>query len=309
MSRQSDLTANGTAANPPVGADTVCPVCRTKGRLLRTCVDLAGGTIYRCAECAGYSLHPPMHVEYDNSGWSRNRQAGWERDVSLGREMAPAIRDYAARRLGRPIQSVLEIGCGSAFMGIGFRETGCTYTGTEIDVASIEFARSHGLDVHQASAEGLNESDIASGKFDLILSSNVFEHLDDPPRAFANVAALAGGLVIIIVPNAHGLFARSKALTPLRRLIAAYNRTTRVLAYSIDGYWHNIAYTRMTLRRLAGRASLRVQEIRGMSINHRPLGFVQRNNDPVFVAVDAVATRLGMASQLLLIAQPNERRT
>lgn len=286
------------------GARLTCPICRVRGVLRRTRVAIAGGQIQRCGTCRGYSLHPPLHVEYDDSGWSRNRQESWERDVRLAREFVPEIRDYAARILGRPVRSVLEVGCGSAYMGIAFREIGCAYVGTEIDNASIAFAKSQNLEVHHSTAEALNTSEVAGRKFDLVLSSNVFEHLDEPPMGFANVAALAGGLVIIIVPNAHGFFARMKAFTPMRKLIAAYKRSNRMLAYSIDGYWHNIAYTRSALRYLADRAGLRVCALRCLSINDRPLGFVQRNSNTLYVTLDAIATRLGLASQLLLVAQP-----
>jgi len=188
-------------------------------------------------------------------------------------------------------------------MGVGFMVEGCTYAGIEVDAASVEFARKKGLDVHQSPVEKADDSPIAGRKFDVVLSANVFEHVTEPLRGFSAVSSLCAGLVIVMVPNAHGFSSRMKAFAPFRRLVQAYNKETRELAYAIDGYWHNISYTRHTLIYLARQSSIDVIELCGMTCNDRTFGFVQPSNDPIYRLFAVAASMIGMPSGLVLIGR------
>ena len=245
-----------------------------------------------------------MTVEYTDSDWTENRESKWDEDVRLASEMVPRVKAAVEDYLGKPVNSVLEVGCGSGFMGAAFESAGCEYTGTEVDTTSIEHARSHGIDVHCVEAETMAETELKGRQFDLIISSNVFEHLDNPLLSFQNLRPLCRGAIVIIVPNALGLYQRLRANTFVRGLIHRIVGTNQERAYSIDGCWHNIAYSRETLQYMCDHSDLQAVKIRPMSINDPVFGFVQPNLTLKYRAAAGLARILSMDSELLLIAKP-----
>ncbi len=282
-----------------------CPICHIDYRSINTGRHIADGFIHKCEECLGYFLFPPKVVEYTDSGWSSSRETGWQRDVQIATELAPKIVERLETHLGRPIRSVLEIGCGCAFMGIGFNYIGCDYTGIDVDAKSIEFAKNKGINAHCTMMEDIQN---APSKFvhnyDLIISSNVFEHLDDPSKAFSNLRLISNnGIVVIIVPNAEGLFSRLKSNKVCSKIIQLILGNNRDIAYSIDGYWHNLAYTRKTLEYLCGKAGIEVISTELMSINHPVFGFVQPNKTLLYRLASSIATLLKMDSEIILVSR------
>jgi SAM-dependent methyltransferase len=280
-----------------------CPICRHQGHFAAKPVRIASGLIYICNSCEGYFLYPPQQVEYTDSPWTDRRRDNWDGDVSRGRPFANAIRNAASALLSRNVETVLEIGCGSAFMGIPFQEVGCAYTGLDVDNSSVELARAKGLDVHCIAGEDLHRSPLGQRSYDLVLSSNTLEHVQDPVMVFENIRKVVNGLAVIIVPNAEGLLPRMKANQAFLKLVQGYWRHNRVIAYTIDGYWHNIAYSRNTLTHLCKQSGLAVRELRSISINDATFGFVQPNNSPVYRGLSWITRRLDVESQLILIAQ------
>ena len=214
--------------------------------------------------------------------------------------MAPSILSTAERYLGRPVRSVLEIGCGSGFLGKAMEQNGVTYVGTEIDRNLLRFAEGNSLNVHDLSAEVLGTE--LDSKFDLVLSSNVFEHVQDPVIAFKSANSVCQGILIVIVPNALGLYQRLRANHLLRRLAQAFLGVKQDRAYTLDGYWHNIAYCKETLQYLCRQASLRPIVLSSMSINDPTFGFVQPNLSLKYRFAERIAALLRMESELLLIA-------
>lgn len=293
-----------TESQPPLVHPTNCPICNSQDGFLNTKVRISDGLVHICKTCSGYFLFPPMEVEYTDSGWTKSRELKWEKDVEVAKEHARVIVDRIRDYLGRPVESVLEIGCGSAFMGVGFNSLGCDYTGIDVDAQSIEFAKKEGINACCLPAEEMCKSDQVNRKYDLILSSNVFEHLYAPHRVFQDLSKICGGIVVIIVPNPKGLFARLKSRKTFRKLTRLILRNDEELAYSIDGRWHNIAYSKETLRYLCEQTGLEPLKLATMGINDRVFGFVQRNQSLLYRTVSGIASLLGMDSELILIAKP-----
>jgi SAM-dependent methyltransferase len=99
---------------------------------------------------------------------------------------------------------VLDIGCGTGYGTAHLRRTGAReVVGIDQDRRAMAYARSRyvvpGLQFLLADAE---EFPAALGVFDLIVSSNVFEHLQDPARALDHVRQhlQPGGQFILVVP-------------------------------------------------------------------------------------------------------------
>ena len=284
---------------------TQCPICHSADTFTNTRVPIADGSIFICATCSGYFLWPPVTVEYTNSGWSQKRNADWQNNVKLGMKLAPRIRARAQAILERPIETVLEIGCSTGYMASGFVESGCIYTGIDVDASSIEFAKRHSVDAHDIRIEDIanEDSPLAGQKFDLVISSNVFEHVDDPVKALEMANLVCGGIVIIIVPNPRGLYQVLKANKVMLRLIQLILGNKREIAYSIDGYWHNIAYNKNTLKFLAQGAGLEFIDLTAIGINDEVFGYVQPLDSPLIRIAADFAHLLKMDSQLMLIAK------
>lgn len=212
---------------------THCPICHAGNHYTDTRVLIAGGFIRICSTCSGYFLWPFQKIQYTDSGWTKKRAANWDKNVKLGLKFAPRIRSSAEAIIERPIETVLEIGCSSGYMAAGFEVCGCSYTGIDVDASSIEFAKYHSIDAYKVPIEDAvkDVSPLAGKTFDLVISSNVFEHVDDPVKAFEVVNLLSAGIIIIIVPNARGLYQVLKAHKCVRRLILLILGHKREIAY------------------------------------------------------------------------------
>jgi len=280
-----------------------CPICEGHVGYGVRGPRIADGRIFVCRQCTGYFLYPPQIVSYDDSDWTAMRKEQWARDVARGRLYAVRIRDWFANKEGAALRSVLELGCGSGFLGVGFRDIGVEYTGIDVDSASVRFAQDDGLDVHQLGIEELPTSPLSQRSFDLVVSSNAFEHVSSPVRAFQALRAVTKSVAAIVVPNPEGLLPRAKANPLFLRIVQNVTGSNRVIAYSIDGYWHNIAYSRRAIAYLCRRSDLRVESLHSIGINDPVFGFVQPNETKLYRLVARVGSLLEMDSQLLLIAR------
>ena len=285
---------------------TNCPICHSTNGFSNTQVKIANGKIFTCDVCSGYFLFPPTHVEYNDSDWTKDHKENWATKVQEALTCAPAICKSIEKHLGRPVKSVLEIGCGTGFMGVGFSSAGCTYTGIDTDKESIEFAKDKGIDAHCLAAEEISQSPEAlQKKYDLVLSAHAFEHFDDPFNAFQNLRVVSDGIIVIIVPNPKGLFQLIRSKRIFQKLGQFVLGNTREIAHSIDGYWHNIAYSERALQYMCNAADIKPLEIFLINQNHPTYGFVQRNESFLYKSASLLSSSLGMEAEIVLIAKMN----
>ena len=277
-----------------------CPICTAQRVWRRTGTKLGVGEIFACPTCGGLFLHPPKSVKHENSGWTNLRERRWAEDVQIAIAHAPRIARWFEDTTGRRLKTVLEIGCGSGFMGVGFKRIGLNYLGTDIDTASLSIASQNGVAVINCAAEDL-AAELTGTPFDLIVSSNTFEHVANLPAAFDSVGRLAFLRAVVIVPNALGLLPRLRAWSSWRVLANRWCRTSRDIAYSIDGYWHKIGLTKKALQYLSLQAGLEVVSVRSIGVNDRTFGFVQRNPSGTYRVLSSISSVLDMNSQLQLV--------
>jgi 2-polyprenyl-6-hydroxyphenyl methylase/3-demethylubiquinone-9 3-methyltransferase len=132
------------------------------------------------------------------------------------------FRDAAAARFGRDRQgmrpldglSLLDVGCGAGVLAEPFARLGARVTGVDPAAEMIPVAAAHaeagGLDIvyRAATAETLLSEGAA---FDIVVASEVVEHVNDVPAFVAILARLTnpGGLVLLSTINrtlkAHAL--------------------------------------------------------------------------------------------------------
>jgi len=102
---------------------------------------------------------------------------------------------------------VLDVGCGNGAISFPLAALGCEVVGADIDPASIDWCARHNTYERATfvlTSETLRE---VSGSFDLIVCSEVLEHLYEPHSLVAAMSdkLAPSGRLFVTVPNGYGL--------------------------------------------------------------------------------------------------------
>ncbi len=104
----------------------------------------------------------------------------------------------------QPGGKLLEIGCGNGDRLALLRELGWKVSGIDPDEGAVQFAKTKGLDVSQAT---LQPGTFPAGSFDVVFMSHVIEHVPDPQETIRECHRLlcSGGALFILTPNTDSL--------------------------------------------------------------------------------------------------------
>ena len=177
---------------------------------------------------------------------SRHIVQGW-----LERAMMDAGMDRSAR--------LVDVGAGTGGMLARLAGT-CQALGVEYAPAGVAFARSRGLDVVRG---GLPDLPLRDGAFDLALSMDVFEHVEDDVAAMQGVrrALRPGGRLITTVPALRWLWSEhDEALHHYRRYHKAeFSERLQAAGFEIVhlSYFNSLLLPPIAAARLAGRLRAR----------------------------------------------------
>lgn len=146
-------------------------------------------------------------------------------------------------------ERVLDVGCGIGALAHDLAERcGAHVTGIEIDASNLAEARQRFPHEKVTYVEGDVTRDTPDGRFDVIVLSNVLEHLRDRPALLRRlVEATGAGLVLIRVPS----FERDWRV-PLRREVG--------VDWRLDDT-HETEYTLESMREELGEAGLGLIEL------------------------------------------------
>ncbi len=132
-------------------------------------------------------------------------QAEWQLvEASIRKQATP----------GRAMQ-ILEAGCGRKWV---FRMEDVPYelTGIDLDAAALEARKTIQRDLHHAFVGDLRTAQLDPGRFDVIYSSFVLEHVPGAERVLENFVRWArpGGLIVVRVPDRDSIQGFTTRLTP-----------------------------------------------------------------------------------------------
>ena len=144
--------------------------------------------------------------------WNRVHRSRELDDLgTLANRQADKARDCAARLKLRGAR-ILDLGCGTGWLGASLREFG-EVTGTDLSPAAIERGRElfPGLDLRVCDFGALE----LIGTFDLVVSADVIAHVADQEAFVDRVAALLkpGGTFLLMTQNPF-VWNRSSYLAP-----------------------------------------------------------------------------------------------
>jgi SAM-dependent methyltransferase len=191
--------ADGDSASAP---PRYCPACASS--YSRAYGSKRGHTLLECADCKTiYCAH------VDLAELAAFYDAYYNRD-NLN------IPDFVQLRLGEIIATfapyksngrLLDVGCGGGFLALTAKQLGWDAWGTEVSASSVEHLRKQGLNIAHGE---LADAKFPDGHFDVIVATEVLEHVPDPRALTAECSRVLrpGGLFYATTPHGRGISAR-----------------------------------------------------------------------------------------------------
>lgn len=126
----------------------------------------------------------------------------------INRRLDEIIADFGPyKRTGQ----LLDVGCGAGTFMQAARRAGWDAVGVEVSAPAAEHNRAEGFEVFNGELE---EARYAEGRFDVVVLSEVLEHVEEPRAMLQEVLRIMrpGGLLWATTPNGRGFSARSLGL-------------------------------------------------------------------------------------------------
>ena len=156
--------------------------------------------LYKCSECGFiFSIKKPTHEELleEYAKYARSNKIS---TITLKR-YDDLLEQFEPYRINN---NIIDIGAGDGhFIGKAKEKNWNTFA-TEFDDKSVELCKEKGAIVHQGKLESKNYKE---GFFDVIYSSEVLEHINNPIEEIQsfNKILRTGGLVYITTPNLNSI--------------------------------------------------------------------------------------------------------
>ncbi|MDH3196944.1 MAG: methyltransferase domain-containing protein [Candidatus Krumholzibacteria bacterium] len=177
-----------------------------------------------------------------------------------------ALTAYA-RRQGRTCAdlSVLELGCGVGAVTLALASLGARVVGVDVDAGDLaalrDDAQTRGLANVEAREADALVLDLGA-RFDVVIASEVFEHVREPQR-LAEAAARHcrdGGLLVVTTPNGYGPWETVNSLKLAPRRWRWLRRILGKPAHDGRGREHEQRYTRGRLASMLAAHGFALEE-------------------------------------------------
>lgn len=223
-------------------------------------VDVATWTIVECLDCTAHYPHPyPTREEIDSFYAGQQHPNEWEQEYYV--EVRPEVRaswgefaEKIARLRGGPGR-LLEIGCAAGWLLKAARDQGWEVAGLEAAPKFQRYAtKTLGLPVQLGTIDALaappsgetssGESVLGNAPFDVIVMSDVIEHLHDPVADLKKIRKR-------LAPDGYLILSTCDIGSPGARF---YGVNWRQIILSHTVYW-----TKRSMRHALRRAGFRVE--------------------------------------------------
>ena len=208
---------------PATGARLSCPICR---RLMA----LKTSTFtHFCKDCDYWSADLPVDIEGAGSDEDEISDEAYIASLEgLRVKNFALILKQLQQTKPEPGLSILDVGCASGLFMHTAQQWGYTATGIEPNQPLFAATQRQGLNVihdYFPPQEDLNK------KFDVIIFNDVFEHIPDVHAILegCNKYLKDNGILILNLPNAHGLIFRFSSLLAALGLLGPWNRLWQVM--------------------------------------------------------------------------------
>jgi SAM-dependent methyltransferase len=232
---------------------TDCIVCNSKSiKILKKDNEYS---FLECNKC-GLLMVQPIPLElfkeqyrdnfFSDVNWAGSSRHIFDQQVTVANMKLKRRLKFISDKLNSNPKRVLEIGAGQGAWSIAFENNNIQYLGIEIDKRAVEAGRKFGANLLLGDFIS-EELDITSlGKFDMIFSSQVFEHIMKPHIFLERVKMLLnkGGILYLDIPNPHGLISVIKKI----KILNLENKKFERDFLNLQPPWHFVAYPDKTLK-------------------------------------------------------------
>lgn len=215
-----------------------CLICHNKTSFVKK---FYGSDLLHCPNCGFDFVSPLIKVASESSNeniimtdesFTSNIINRYERNLPYYLKLAKRKYDYLSDKIGKQNFSLLEIGCGVAGMAEELEKSGVNYYGIDIDKRVVDFAKTRGINCDMLDFADLD----INKKFDVIICSQVLEHIVDP-FAFVNKVRTHlndGGLFVFDIPNGNSLSSILFRVIPKKSRYAGIIYPYHLYSYTAD---------------------------------------------------------------------------
>jgi SAM-dependent methyltransferase len=152
------------------------------------------------------ALAGPLAVVAPHYGMLHDSAAVLHREHIYGSgPPSPVANAELLKLLEQAIGRVLDFGCGSGALVAWLRRRQVDAQGLELDIPVIQGSLTAEARPHVTLYDGRFPIPLADGDFDLVVASEVLEHIEDFPAAVAELARVCRGTLLVTVPDSEAI--------------------------------------------------------------------------------------------------------
>ncbi|HDP69227.1 MAG TPA: methyltransferase domain-containing protein [Actinobacteria bacterium] len=165
---------------------------------------------------------------------------------------------------------ILDVGCGNGNISIPLASLGYEITGIDIDLKSVEHAKQNNPFKNAQFIVGDVEKDVPENNFDIIICSEILEHLNSPSEMLKYLKSKLNpaGLLLVTVPNGYGPFGLVDLLVRVLRKVGfakaidflrgSVHETYEHIQSSDSATYHTQNFTMGRMRKLLDESNFKI---------------------------------------------------